>query len=143
MALKELEKRSMHNVILFYDGVCNLCNGFVRFTIKRDVKKKIIFCPLQDSAAVELRKKSDQEHDITSVIALSQGKYYQHSDVTFLIVRTLGGAWLLLYPLKYIPSGIRDSIYHWVARNRYKWFGKKEACEPITDVERGHFVGEG
>ena len=140
MTLEQLQKKSDEKVIVFYDGVCNLCNGFVRFVMKRDPEKKILFCPLQDEAAQEVRKELSQELDITTVIGLAQRKYYLYSDVTFLICKTFGGVWYLLMPLKIIPKSIRDSIYHWVAKNRYKWFGQKEVCEMLQEEDRIHFV---
>ena len=140
MTLQALEAKSHKKVIVFYDGLCNLCNGFVRMVVRQDSEEKILFCPLQDPASEQVRKELGQEFDFTSVIALAQGDFYLHSDVTFLIAEKLGGFWLLLYPLKFIPKKIRDAVYDWVARNRYKWFGKKETCDIVNDLYRGHFI---
>lgn len=140
MRLEDLHQKSEEKVIVFYDGVCNLCNGFVRFVSKRDSNHKILFCPLQDGAAQEVRKELSQEQDITTVIALWKGKYYLYSDVTFLICSTLGSYWYLLMPLKFIPRPMRNYVYNWVARNRYNWFGKNEVCEMLGEEERERFV---
>ena len=127
---------SEENPIIFYDGVCNLCDGFVQFVIRNDPQGKIKFCALQDEQAVGIRKEVQIEDNIDTVVGLHNGKIYTHSDVLFLVARQLGGFWLIITPLQYLPKGFRNFIYRWVARHRYNWFGKQETCIiPSSDIQ--------
>ncbi len=128
MTLIELKLLSKDHPIVFYDGVCNLCDGFVNFVICNDPQGKVKFCALQNEQALEIRKEASIEDDLDTVIGLHNGKIHTHSDVLFLVARQLGGFWLIISPLQYLPKGFRNFIYRWVARNRYSWFGKQETC---------------
>ena len=115
--------------ILLFDGVCNYCNYWVRFAIKRDKKKKLLFTPLQGKTAKELLPKYNiGSGEINSVIVIDKGKAYTKSAAGLRMCKYLDGGWRLLYGLIIIPKFIRDFFYNIIARNRYKWFGKKETC---------------
>jgi len=127
--------------ILFFDGVCNLCNGFVQTIIRLDPKGKFRFASLQSEEAQELlRDHKLDPNDLNTVILLDGSRTYTESDVALEVARILGGAWLLLYPLRYLPSRFRDGIYRWVARNRYQWFGKKDQCMVPTPELKNRFL---
>ncbi len=119
---------SKDSPILYYDGQCILCDGFVQFLIKVDKKEQFLFCALQQDNGKSIRKQLKMDQEITTVALLDQGKLYTQSDVTFRIIKILGGIWLLLMPLALIPVKVRNTIYRWIARNRYQWFGKAEQC---------------
>jgi predicted DCC family thiol-disulfide oxidoreductase YuxK len=114
-----------HNLILF-DGVCNLCNGAVQFIITRDKKEKFRFASLQSSLG---RKFIDQSRVSTETIMLiKNNKIYDRSSAALEIAKDLSGAWPALYIFKIVPKFLRDGIYNLIAKNRYRWFGKKDEC---------------
>jgi len=116
---------------ILFDGVCNLCNGFVQFIIKHDSAGRFRFASLQSDVALQLLA----AHGITalpaepeSVLLVTNGKVYSHSTAVLQILRKLGGAWTILYAGILLPRFVRDAAYRFVARNRYRWFGREEAC---------------
>jgi predicted DCC family thiol-disulfide oxidoreductase YuxK len=129
-----------HPVILF-DGVCNLCNGSVLFIIKRDPKARFYFAALQsDVGNSQLKKFGLPAAALNSVLLVKEGKLYQKSNAALEIAKHLRGLWPALYILKIVPSFLRDGVYTWIARNRYRWFGKKEACMIPTPELKSRFL---
>ncbi len=120
---------SLERVILF-DGVCNLCNGSVKFVLKNDPKGKFSFASLQSSfAKTKLNRHFPEGNNSDSVVLLEGDKAYTRSTAALRIARGLKGAWpLVYYLLIWVPPIIRNTVYSWIARNRYKWFGKRESC---------------
>ncbi len=130
-----------NQAIILFDGVCNLCNTAVNFVIKRDQKNSIQFAPLQSETAHTLLEKHDMpSEDMKSFIFIEKGKLYSLSTAALKVCRYLNGAWSLLYGFMIIPSFIRDAIYKWIAKNRYKWFGKKDECMIPTPELRAKFL---
>lgn len=128
--------------ILFFDGVCNLCNGFVQFVITRDKKGYFSFAALQSEIGQEYMQKAGMSvEELNTVILYEEGKFYTHSDVALRVVRNLTGLWPLFGVFWVVPKPIRDFIYNWIARNRYKWFGKKEACMLPRPEWKSRFLG--
>ncbi len=135
-----LVKTKEHPILLF-DGVCNLCNGFVQFVIKRDPNGIFLFTALQSESGQSIQQEFGMNpEDLNTVVLVEGDKVYTHSDVALQITRRLGGLWPALYIFKWIPKSIRDSIYNWVARNRYNWFGKKESCMIPTPELKSRFL---
>ena len=127
--------------VLLFDGVCNLCNGFVQFVVKRDPQGIFKFTSLQSEAGQQLMQDHGFNPDkINTVILIKNGKAYSRSDVPLQVVRLFSGLWPLLYIFIIIPKGIRDFIYDWVAKNRYKWFGKKDQCMIPTPELKERFL---
>lgn len=124
-------------LIVLFDGVCNLCNGTVRFVIDRDPRKKFSFASLQSETGKQVLSLYQLPQDyIHSVILLKKGKIYQNSDAVLEICRELPGGWKILYVLKIIPGFIRDFFYRLIAANRYKLFGKSETCMmPLPEIK--------
>ena len=117
------------NKIVLFDGVCNLCNRSVQFIIKHDKKKQFRFASLQGRYGQEFLKKYDLPADnFNSFILLEDDKAYTRSTGALRMLKHLGGGWRLFYGFIILPKFIRDSVYNWVARNRYKWFGKRDEC---------------
>lgn len=116
--------------IILFDGVCNLCNGSVNFVLDRDKKRIFKFGALQSEIGKELLRKYNVEHSIgyDSVVLIKHPKVYKKSGAALEVARHLGGLWPALYVFKIIPSVIRDFIYDLIAKNRYRLFGKSEAC---------------
>ncbi len=129
-----------HPVILF-DGICNLCNGAVQFVIQHDAKVKFLFASLQSEAGQALQK---QYHiaveDVASVILVQDGLVYTKSTAALKIAKQLKSGWKLLYAFIIVPAFIRNGVYDIIAANRYKWFGKKEACMLPTPALKARFL---
>lgn len=123
--------------IVFFDGVCNLCNNSVKFIIKRDKYKRFLYASLQSDAARDiLLQFKILNSDLDSIILVENGKLYQKSTAILKIVKQLNGFWKLHYIFIIIPKFIRDFIYEIIAKNRYKWFGKRETCMlPTGDMK--------
>ena len=124
--------------ILLFDGVCNLCNSSVQTIIALDKNKLFRLAALQSPTGQHLLKKFNlPTSELSSVVMIDHQKAYLRSDVPLEVMRQLGGLWQLLYVFKIIPRFIRDGIYNWIARNRYRWFGKQEACMmPTPDIKQ-------
>lgn len=117
----------MERIILF-DGVCNLCDSSVQFIIKRDPEGKFKFASLQSGIGQELLKKHGLKSTINSFVLIENGKVYVKSGAAIRICKQLYGLWKMSTVFLVIPPFIRDSLYGVIAKNRYKWFGKKESC---------------
>jgi predicted DCC family thiol-disulfide oxidoreductase YuxK len=130
-----------HPIILF-DGVCNFCNGAVNFTIKRDKQKKIRFAALQSDAGRQLVQQLGlPADDMRSFLFIENGKVYNRSTAALKMCRYLSGLWPLCYGLIIVPSFIRNGIYDWIAKNRYKWFGERQECMiPTPDIKARFLV---
>lgn len=127
--------------LVLFDGVCNFCNYWVNFSIKRDKKKKLFFAPLQGETAKNLLSQFDLDADqLASVILIEKGRIYTQSSAALRLCRHLDGFWKLGYGLMIVPKFIRDFFYNIIARNRYKWFGKKESCMIPTPEQRSRFL---
>jgi predicted DCC family thiol-disulfide oxidoreductase YuxK len=119
----------MNNKIILFDGVCNFCSFWVRFVSKRNKSKSIKFASLQSDIGQTLLKQNHIDtNSLSTVVFIDEEKVYLQSSAAFQISKYLDGAWKLLYVLMIIPKSIRDIGYNFIARNRYKWFGKSEAC---------------
>jgi len=129
--------------IILFDGVCNFCNHWVNFAIKRDKKKKLRFTPLQGETAKRLLPRYHiNPTSLSSVVFIDNEKAYTQSSAALRICKHLDGGWKLLYGLIIVPKFIRDFFYNIIARNRYKWFGKKESCMMPPADWRERFLGE-
>jgi predicted DCC family thiol-disulfide oxidoreductase YuxK len=112
-----------------FDGVCNLCSRSVQFILKRDRRNLFRFASLQSPLGQSLLQGTGLPPDhLDSFVLVENNKVYTRSSGALRVCRKLGGAWPLLYVLMIIPRPLRDGIYNWIARRRYKWFGKKESC---------------
>jgi predicted DCC family thiol-disulfide oxidoreductase YuxK len=131
-----------YNIVLF-DGVCNLCNGAVDFIIQRDKAARFKVGALQDAPVKKMLQSYQIKEDYLDSLVLIRGdKVFYKSRAALEITRKLNALWPLLYGLIIIPSFIREPVYDWIARNRYKWFGKKETCRMPTEEERAKFLTE-
>ena len=121
--------------ILLFDGVCNLCNGAVRFIVRFDAVGRFQFAPLQsDVGQALLERHGLSTDDFDSAVLIEDGEYTTKSTAALRIARRLDGPWPLLYPLIALPEGVRDGAYDLVAEYRYRVFGKKDEC-PVPDPE--------
>lgn len=126
--------------VIFFDGVCNLCNASVQFVIARDSKNYFKFAALQSDLAVsKLANYSLQVKQGDSFVLLENGKVYEQSTAALRVAKRLNGLWPLLYAFIVVPPFIRNWVYKFIARNRYKWFGKQESCWVPTPELRSRF----
>ena len=128
--------------IILFDGVCNLCHGAVRFVMRRDPDARVRFAPLESGLARRLvRERVGHEQPADSILLLEEGELYQRSDAVLRIATLLRFPWPAIGLLRVVPRPLRDAAYDYVARNRYRWFGRKQAC-PAPDPEmRDRFLG--
>ena len=127
--------------IIFFDGVCNLCSHAVQFIIERDAKSQFRFASLQSEFAREqLAVFAIDPEKIDSIALIENGKIYQRSTAALRIAKRLNGLWPMLYSFTVIPRFVRDSVYEWIAKNRYKWFGKTESCWIPTPELKDRFL---
>ena len=126
--------------IVLFDGVCNYCNAMVNFAIRNDKKAILKFAPLQSEAGKRLTEEYKIASEIDSVIFIEQGKVYTYSNAAIRIAKYLRWPAKSLYGLIVIPKFIRQPFYKWIAKNRYKWFGKKEACMVPTPAVKMRFL---
>ena len=126
--------------IIFFDGVCGLCNRFVDSLLKRDTQAVFLFAPLQGETAQTLLSKNDTE-TLDSIVFWERGKTFRRSTAVMRVLRKLSGIWACLgWGLWIIPKPLRDLGYKLVAVNRYRLFGKKETCRLPTPEERSRFL---
>jgi predicted DCC family thiol-disulfide oxidoreductase YuxK len=114
--------------IILFDGVCNLCNSSVQFIIKHDKDAYFNFASLQSDFGGELKKAKQIPDHVDSIILVENGKVYMQSSAILRIARNLDGVWKLTAAALIIPRPIRDMVYRYVAKNRYRWFGKQNQC---------------
>ena len=125
--------------IIFFDGVCNLCNAFVDFLLKRDQDQLFLFAPLQGRSAAQ-KLPDEVVGGLKSVSLWSQGQVFQKSDAALMILQQLGGAWWCMRVFWAVPSPLRDLVYDLVAAKRYALFGRRETCRLPTPAERARFL---
>ncbi len=128
--------------IILFDGVCNLCNGAVQFIIKRDKNEIFQFSPLQGAMGKKLiSERNIDVGKIDSIILIEPGKaFYIKSDAVLKIGMELQNYGTISYVLNLIPSTLRNIVYDFVARNRYKWYGKKEVCMVPAPALKNKFL---
>ncbi len=128
-----------HDTILFFDGVCGLCNGLVDWLLPRDRRERLKYATLQGATARNLLPPAYTK-DLDTVVLWRRGVILTRSDAVLACLTELGGLWSLLGLLRVLPRFLRDSAYMFVARNRYKWFGRKVSCRMPLPGERLRFL---
>ena len=122
---------------ILFDGVCNLCNGFVQFVIARDPAANFRFGALSTPAAQELLRRAGVSTPPDSIVLIDDDGVHYRSDAPLRIARRLTFPWPLAYGLVVVPRAIRDAVYDIIAARRYKWFGRRDACMvPSPDLQR-------
>jgi predicted DCC family thiol-disulfide oxidoreductase YuxK len=117
-----------HPIVLF-DGVCNLCNLSVAYIVRHDPKGRFHFASLQSNAGRELQGEYGFDPDVVNTIVLiERGRAHTKSDAALRIARRLKGPVRFWWVARFVPRPVRDAIYDWIGRNRYRWFGKRDEC---------------
>ncbi len=138
-----LESLPKHKKLILFDGVCNLCNSSVLFTIKRDLNDVFMFAPLQSEIGQQILKDYNIDVSKTDSILL----YEPDKGVSYKSTAALKIASNLNYPTKaltlflIVPAFIRHWVYNYIAKNRYQWYGKKESCMIPTPELKAKFIG--
>ncbi|MCA0932007.1 DCC1-like thiol-disulfide oxidoreductase family protein [Lutimonas saemankumensis] len=129
------------NPVILFDGVCNLCNRSVKFILKNESKPQFIFASLQSDAAKNILLHYNIKNiNPSSILLLANNKVFDESDAVLEICRNLNRPWNMFTVFKYLPLSFRDAIYRLVARNRYKWFGKKDSCTMEINEYKNRFL---
>ncbi|GAB3837293.1 thiol-disulfide oxidoreductase DCC family protein [Hymenobacter jeollabukensis] len=128
--------------VILFDGVCNLCHGLVQFIIQRDPHARFRFASLQSAEGQRLMPGgvNPDPDNPDSVVLIEDGRAYTHSTAILRILRRLGGGWALLAVAGLLPRSLRDAAYRFVARNRYRWFGKQTECWLPTPELKARFL---
>ncbi len=120
--------------VVLFDGVCALCDGAVRFLLARDPEGKLAYAPLQgETARAVLARHPGVDHALPTMLFVrgrgtERERLYDRSDAAFEILGDLGGVWSFVAWLRFVPRPIRNAVYDFIARHRYRWFGKFDAC---------------
>jgi len=132
---------SIDRPIILFDGVCNLCNSAVNFIIKRDKEKKFRFAPLQSPAGESLLNQYElSTSDLQSFVLIEEKKAFTKTTAALRVTKYLYTPWPMMQAFLVVPTFLRDPVYNFIARNRYKWFGKKEECMVPTAELRSRFL---
>lgn len=126
--------------VILFDGYCNLCNGAVRFVLERDRKEVFDFAALSWPVGEALKSKFPELEDVDSIVLYDGEKVFVKSDAALKIAGKLRGLWPAAGIFWILPRFVRDAVYGWVARNRYRWFGKKDTCMMPTPETQKRFL---
>ena len=125
---------------MLFDGVCNLCNGAVRFIAANDPAGRFAFASLQSARGRALLERDPLAEEPDTIVLLDYGRRYELSDAVLHIALGLRAPFPLAFAAILIPRGLRDAAYRWIARNRYRWFGRMQACPVPSPELRARFL---
>jgi predicted DCC family thiol-disulfide oxidoreductase YuxK len=128
--------------VILFDGVCNLCSALVQLVIRHDRAARFRFAAMQSDAGSRLmRSHGIDPSELETFVFLADGKTFTRSDAALEVASRMGGAWTVVKPLRFIPRALRDWMYRVIARNRYRWFGRKAVCMmPTPELARRFLV---
>ncbi len=133
----------MNGSVILFDGVCSLCGGLVDFVIARDRRARFSFAPVQSEPGKKILARSGIAPETVETIVLWQdGRAFVRSAAVLRIARGLDGAWPLLFVFIVVPRPVRDAIYDFIARRRYRWFGRADRCRIAASELRDRFPGD-
>ena len=131
------------NPVILFDGICNLCSGSVQFIIKHDSKRQFRYASLQSDFGRQIMQHFGlPANELNSFILLEDEKIYTKSTGALRVAKKLNGLWPVLYAFIIVPPFVRNAVYSFIAKNRYKWFGKKEACWLPTPELKSLFLDD-
>lgn len=129
-------------MVILFDGVCNLCNASVNWIIDRDKKNQFKFASLQSEYGQSVIKKFNITGDYMDTVVLQEEeKIYLRSAAALRILKHLGGIYSIAYIFIILPEFVRDFVYNVIAKNRYRWFGKQDACRIPSPDLKAKFLG--
>ena len=128
-------------IVVLFDGVCNFCDGFVRFLIRHDPSGRLQFCAMQSDAGRALLAARGFDPDaLDTFVVLDGPRTLTRGDAALAIARTIDAPWSWLSAGAVLPRPLRDALYGIVARNRYAWFGRRDTCLVPTPEVRSRFL---
>lgn len=140
--MKSTDKLEEGKLIVLFDGICNFCNDSVQRIIKNDQKDRFRFASLQSEIGQELTcERGLDTSQVDSIILIDPGNaYYIKSTAALEIAKRMDGLYPILQVFLILPASIRDWGYDYIAKNRYKWFGKRDECKIPTPDEKAKFI---
>ena len=127
--------------VILFDGICNLCNSSVRFVLKHDTREQFMFSSLQSDASKKLLLHLNYKiREMNSILLVENGKILEKSDAVLRIASQLRFPLNLAVSFRLLPRKLRDAIYDYVAKNRYKWFGKRVSCTYSMNKYENRFI---
>ena len=136
-----LRKEIVKHTIVYFDGVCYLCNSLVNFLIKIDTNRNLSYSPLQSEFAKRnLENTQINFSKVDSIIVQKRDKYFIKSEAISLIIKELNWYWRILLIFNFLPISWTDKLYDYIAEKRYKWFGIKEKCMIPTEGVKSRFL---
>jgi predicted DCC family thiol-disulfide oxidoreductase YuxK len=126
--------------VIFFDDVCVMCNTFVNLMLRVDRRQRFLFAPLQGETARKLLPPLAHDPGNWSMVYVDEAGVHDQSDASLEVYRRLGGLWWMLSLARFIPRAIRNPVYRVLARNRYRWFGKRDVCRLPTAEEKARFL---
>jgi predicted DCC family thiol-disulfide oxidoreductase YuxK len=126
--------------IVFYDGECGLCDRFIKRLLQADRAHRLRYATLQGKTAKELIGEPDGSFENWSVKLLDDQGIHSRSSAALRAMAHAGGVWRVMRLFLIVPAPIRDGVYRWVAHNRYRWFGRNEACMVPTPALKERFL---
>ncbi len=135
-----LSEAGVSRPIIFFDGVCAMCNTFVDLILRLDRRQQFLFAPLGGETSRKILPPLDENPRNWSMVYVDEAGIHDQSDASLEVYRRLGGIWSFLGLARFVPRAIRNPIYRVIAENRYRWFGKHETCRLPTPAERARFL---
>ncbi|MDB5227196.1 MAG: thiol-disulfide oxidoreductase [Bacteroidota bacterium] len=126
--------------IVLFDGVCNFCSSSVQFIIKHDKSNSLKFASLQSPTGQQLLARYHIPKEVDSVIFIDEGRAFTKSDAAFRVAKYFSGIWKASRVFLIVPASVRNFFYDIIAKNRYKWFGKKDSCMIPSPEIRDRFI---
>jgi predicted DCC family thiol-disulfide oxidoreductase YuxK len=135
-----LSEAGVTKPIIFYDDVCVMCNGFVNFILNVDRRQQFLFAALGGETSQKILPPLPVDPGEWSMIYVDESGIHDQSDASLEVYRRMGGVWWLLSLARFVPRWIRNPAYRVLARNRYRWFGKRDTCRLPTAEEKARFL---
>lgn len=135
-----LSAAGIEKPVIFFDDVCVMCNTFVNLMLRIDRRQQFLFAPLRGETASRLLPPLPDDPTRWSMVYVDESGIHDQSDASLEVYRRLGGLWWLLSLARFVPRTIRNPVYRVIARNRYRWFGKRDACRIPSAEERARFL---
>lgn len=138
----EIENLPKDKKIILFDGVCNLCESSVQFIIKRDKNDVFRFVAIQSGLGQKIIKHIgiDTSKTDSIILYIPEKAYYYKAEAALLIAKELSGIYSVLGYLGFMPNSIKNAVYDYIAKNRYKWYGKKDTCMIPTPELKAKFL---
>ena len=137
----KFQEVAQNKTVILFDGVCNLCNSAINFVIDKDKNNTFHFASLQSEFGQALLAHFEKDtSDFDSMIVYENGKIKTKSTAALRIAAGLSGSWKFLNVFRVVPSFLRNALYNLIAKNRYKWFGKKNECRIPTPELKAKFI---